>query len=50
MLSGEKRGPLGTGSESVAKTVKNLMVERGMDVDVDVEGAKRRVGEVVEED
>ena len=51
VLGGEKRGPLGTGSESIAKTVEGMMEERGMDVDV-VEGLGERVkgvGEMVEE-
>lgn len=50
ILSGEKRGPLGTGSESIGTEV----AEEGMDVDVDVEGAgakgvKEAVGGYVQE-
>ena len=46
VLGGEKRGPFGTGSESVVKTVEGMMEERGMDVDVEGLGG---VGEMVEE-
>jgi hypothetical protein len=35
VLSGDKRGPLGTGSESIATTVQSVISDQGMDVDVE---------------
>ena len=46
VLSGEKRGPLGTGSESLSATVQGMLQEQAMDVDV--EGAASQAREMKE--